>query len=265
MKNDKPPDVEHNRNVLGVEMVICVGAIALYPPHPKTMGLFFMTDGEGILQYNQTEFSMRRNMAALCSTCNHVYLRCDKLSHLLCVWLDARDAGDSFSFFRMRNNLSDDTAQQLRTIASELSADKIRYLSEGCVQSILSQFLSCTEDFQSQLTGVSRIAQSAKDILDMRFAENLTLDDLTQKLQIGKSKLIHDFKLQWSVTPIEYLLGRRLEESARLLVETTTSIEAIAEQVGFRGVSYFSSRFKRRYGLPPSAYRLQNRFILDTD
>ena len=56
----------------------------------------------------------------------------------------------------------------------------------------------------------------------------------------------------------EYVTAVRLEEAARQLIETDKSISSIACDVGMENQSYFSSLFKKEYGITPSTYRQTN-------
>ncbi|MNF15253.1 DNA-binding transcriptional regulator AraC [compost metagenome] len=44
-------------------------------------------------------------------------------------------------------------------------------------------------------------------------------------------------------------------QAVRLLEETPLSLWDIAELTGFANASYFSTKFKRQYGVSPSDYR----------
>ena len=53
----------------------------------------------------------------------------------------------------------------------------------------------------------------------------------------------------------EYKKNYRLQESARLLVETEKEITQIVEDIGFTNRSYFYRIFKEQYGMTPKDYR----------
>lgn len=53
----------------------------------------------------------------------------------------------------------------------------------------------------------------------------------------------------------QVLTNIRIKEAQRLLVETTLSIQEIADQTGFSNPNYFSRIFKEVLGVPPRVYR----------
>jgi len=55
--------------------------------------------------------------------------------------------------------------------------------------------------------------------------------------------------------PKEYMVGRILSESARVIAETDLSLAEIAERAGFPDYETFSRAFKKRFGVTPSKVR----------
>ena len=72
---------------------------------------------------------------------------------------------------------------------------------------------------------------------------------------MNKYYLVHAFKNYKGVSPINYLITRRIQE-AKLLLETSNfSIAKIAQAIGFSSQSYFSQVFRKETGLSPIQYR----------
>ena len=57
------------------------------------------------------------------------------------------------------------------------------------------------------------------------------------------------------MTVKEYLAKRRCNIAARLLAGSETSIQEIAEYVGYTDNNYFSKVFKANAGMSPQSYR----------
>jgi len=57
-----------------------------------------------------------------------------------------------------------------------------------------------------------------------------------------------------ATTPSAYIIERRLERAARLLVSTREQIACVAHQVGFADLSHFYRSFRKRYGISPGRY-----------
>lgn len=85
----------------------------------------------------------------------------------------------------------------------------------------------------------------------------IRVNDIAEYIGITRSYLTHIFKKQLQVSPQEYLLTYRLEQSCRLLRATDLPIQDIAKRVGYENPLTFSKIFKNAYGCSPKNYRIQ--------
>nr|WP_249435990.1 AraC family transcriptional regulator [Paenibacillus sp. Marseille-Q4541] len=105
----------------------------------------------------------------------------------------------------------------------------------------------------------NKVCSRIKRYIDSNFAEDISLDSLSQKAHLSKYYLVHTFAKYYGMSPINYLNEVRLRASKELLETTDLSISQIATSTGFSSQSYFSQSFRRSCGLTPSVYRLQTR------
>lgn len=94
-----------------------------------------------------------------------------------------------------------------------------------------------------------------KDYLDGHCAENISLNFLARLSHLNKYYLSHIFSKTYGISPINYLLERRILNSQELLKNTDYSIAQIAQIAGFSSSSYFSQSFKKHTGITAAAYR----------
>ena len=100
---------------------------------------------------------------------------------------------------------------------------------------------------------------ATKRYIDANFGDEITLDSLAARTNLNKYYLVHVFTRTYGISPINYLIGRRIDGAKRLLAESDYSISQIAQTVGFSSQSYFSQSFKRVTGQTPAQYRRQSR------
>ncbi len=105
----------------------------------------------------------------------------------------------------------------------------------------------------------SRECVLVRQYIDNHFKENLSLDQLAGLAHLNKYYLAHAFRREFGVSPINYLISRRIEESRFLLRETDHTLSLIAQILGFSSLSYFSQCFRRVEGVSPMEYRRRNR------
>ncbi len=85
--------------------------------------------------------------------------------------------------------------------------------------------------------------------------DTVNLEYLAKMAHVHPSYLSREFKKKYGKSPMQFVLDERIEEAKRLLTNTTLSVGAVAENMKFENVKYFSKFFKRRTGMTPSEYR----------
>lgn len=101
----------------------------------------------------------------------------------------------------------------------------------------------------------NRQCAAVRRYIDLHFKEALTLEQLADEGHMNKYYLSHAFKREYGVSPINYMISRRIEESKYLLAETDLSMSQIAQLLGFSSLSYFSQVFHRTQAISPKEYR----------
>ena len=78
---------------------------------------------------------------------------------------------------------------------------------------------------------------------------------IAARAHLSPSYLIRAFKSQYGRTPIDYLIGLRVEAAANLLRASDLSCGEIADAVGFGDIYQFSRTFRKRVGVSPTGFR----------
>jgi len=95
----------------------------------------------------------------------------------------------------------------------------------------------------------------------MRHIEkNLTtppsLNELAEIAEISKYHFCRFFKKHIGMSPVKYILSRRIAKAREFLRKEDIPISAIASSVGFNDMSSFTVQFKRLTGKTPIKYKL---------
>ncbi len=101
----------------------------------------------------------------------------------------------------------------------------------------------------------ARWLERAKELVDDRFAEPITLSVVSEAVQVSRATLARRFRQTYGVSIGEYVRERRLQEAERLIARTREPLSHVALQTGFYDQSHLGNAFRRRFGLTPMAYR----------
>lgn len=101
--------------------------------------------------------------------------------------------------------------------------------------------------------------QAAAYIEQMACGPDMSMQTLAKRLGISLSQLSKRFQAFFGVSPVEYATTVRLAKARLLLIDTDETLEAIADQCGYRNAFYFSRIFTRQQQINPSVYRRQYR------
>ncbi|MDO5478573.1 MAG: AraC family transcriptional regulator [Clostridia bacterium] len=91
--------------------------------------------------------------------------------------------------------------------------------------------------------------------IDEKFSEQITLEELSEQLNLNAYYFCRLFKRATNSTFTEYLNFVRICKSEKLLTSTSMSVSDISLDVGFSSVSYFNRMFKRFKGCSPNEYK----------
>lgn len=75
------------------------------------------------------------------------------------------------------------------------------------------------------------------------------------KFSSAKDYLNHLFKKNYKISPIQYLIGVRIDRAKKLLCFADKPIGEIAAEVGFSTPVYFSEMFRKYQGMSPREFR----------
>ncbi len=100
-----------------------------------------------------------------------------------------------------------------------------------------------------------RSLHAIRAFVDEHLSETPTVAELSLKVGMNRTKLFYGFKCLFGVSLSEHLQEKRIEEGYRLLMTTDEPVGDIAARIGFQHQCNFSTAFKSRYGVAPSAIR----------
>ena len=101
---------------------------------------------------------------------------------------------------------------------------------------------------------IARIA-AARRIVDTRWQEKLTIDDIAKSCGINRDKLTRGFRELYQCSIAEALSERRLRQARQMLAASDLPVASIGYRCGYLNNASFTRAFSRRFGMAPTAMR----------
>ncbi len=225
--------------------------------------LFMMVKkGSGTVQYNGNEYGIEEGYCFFVDCMKQYAHRCNDWE---IIWVHFNGIGMAgiYEKFHERTNgpvfqakNKDAISQVLEQLyAIALTDDPIRdmrineNLSTLLVE-IMAQSLMPVSERRKQ-SDIARI----KDYLDANYNQPIILDDLSVIFGMNKFIMEKEFKREYGLAIIEYLLKKRITKAKELLRFFDYTIERIGREVGIGEPYYFSRLFKKIEGISPREFR----------
>lgn len=88
---------------------------------------------------------------------------------------------------------------------------------------------------------------------------DISIGAVSAALGISEGHLSHLFKKETNYTVAAYITRYRMRAAMKLLEDCHNRVSDVAEKVGYRDITYFSSTFKKIVGMTPSEYQNRRR------
>lgn len=102
---------------------------------------------------------------------------------------------------------------------------------------------------------VNSYVKKACNYIALNFDRDIRVGDIAKELHINENHFIKLFKKEMACTPNSYISETRLIHARQLILQTNLPIEECAFKCGFNTPSYFTKRFKNRFGVLPCEMR----------
>ena len=94
--------------------------------------------------------------------------------------------------------------------------------------------------------------------IQQHYNEPISLEQTAMESNLNPEYLSRVFKEETGYNYSAFLSNIRLKKAEYLLINTVEKVQNIAEMVGYSNVSYFSTIFKKKYGVNPYEFRRNN-------
>nr|WP_285860072.1 MULTISPECIES: helix-turn-helix domain-containing protein [Paenibacillus] len=242
------------------------GAVILEDtPYSLAEGMFYLT-GPGVMHYQ--EASPEEAMDELCLHVDIV----PRFKSDVDPWeaAEAEECIEKLRHFPLKPTQDTHHAMHCFLEAYEAADMKYRGFYTSIKQSVISILLKAARAWDSGDTGAEAPIRDmlehryhyAIQYIEANYTNNLTLDNVAEKLNISARQLQRVFRSMDENRPFSKIVEDiRLRAVCRRLEESSMPIEQVAQTEGFSNATYLHSVFRRRFGMTPAAYRKSKQAI----
>ncbi|TDF88915.1 helix-turn-helix domain-containing protein [Paenibacillus piri] len=270
-----------------------VGEVTYLPgerhPNRRNIGVFdilFVSRGSLHISEDGAAWKVSRNEAlVLCPDGHHFSVEgCDEVTHFYWLHFNAEHwrqvaapqhfQTDPFERSTLRQNrfnlhvpkycrlpFPERTFTLLKNlmIMMDQPSSLARWKEQSIFQDLLQQLMEMEESRSQSAPGV--IAEKAALYLRQNYKEQIDYEKMGRDINYNPTYISRCMKQVFYCTPLDYLKHYRLEQSKMMLINTDFHISAIAEEVGFPNVSYFTKCFKEYEKMGPRMFRSKYRAL----
>ena len=91
--------------------------------------------------------------------------------------------------------------------------------------------------------------------LDTHFNDDLSLRSLSRTFGLNEFKLKRGFKTFFNTTIFDYIHEQKMLYARKLLLDNRMLVNEVSGRVGYKNPNHFSTAFKRRFGVVPTALK----------
>ena len=175
--------------------------------------------------------------------------------------LEIAESDANSPFFADPIILDPHLAKHFLNFHSSSQGTSSRLEQDSLLLSLLTQFILHYGDtaFTPRLVKEERKAvHRVRDYLQENYAEDVTLDRLSQIAELSSYYLSRVFRAEVGILLHQYQTQIRVER-AKMQLAQGVSIQQVAVEVGFVDQSHLTRHFKRFVGITPGKYRLRDR------
>jgi len=227
--------------------------------------LVYTLSGHGILEYEEASYQLGEGECFLINCQKHHKYRTVDNGEWEILWLHF-NGNSAFGYYQefVHNALPvieikerqpiEDNLRKIIDLQRKKNRSTELLVSESITKILTSILLESANDKDNAFLLPDYIKKIAKEI-DGNPSFSYSLDYFANKHHRSKFHLLKEFKKYIGTTINEYIISTRIQRSKELLKYTSSSVEAIAEEVGISNTTHFINLFKAREQATPLSYR----------
>ncbi|HOJ09831.1 MAG TPA: helix-turn-helix transcriptional regulator [Clostridiales bacterium] len=108
---------------------------------------------------------------------------------------------------------------------------------------------------QKNNSRIQRIVEQIKDVVNKRFAEDLSVSSVVSEVFLLAGYATSLFKKETGISIMNFIIKVRIDAAKKMLQDPSSRVSEVSYRVGYENIAYFSTLFKNIVGKTPKEYR----------
>lgn len=136
-----------------------------------------------------------------------------------------------------------------------IRVEKLLQSREDIISKTKKELIATPKEVKALSVDEKFLADAMKVIERNMDNENFSISDFADQMHLSSSMLYRRIKAMTGASPNEFVRDIRMKRAAQLLETNAYTVSEISYKVGFIDMHYFSTSFKKAYGMTPSEYK----------
>ena len=145
----------------------------------------------------------------------------------------------------------------LRKLISNLYSPGVPDRIDWTCFQLYKNLLETPEKEESSSSGYETVIRNISMWLQTHYDEPVDISALARAHGMSHAKFYEEWKKIFPLSPVQYVLEKRLETASHFLRHTDLSIEKIIREIHFSNAYTFHKRFRAKFGMTPARYRME--------
>lgn len=228
--------------------------------HNNTIAFIRCTDGEGRIYLKNTALTLKENECVFLNFHDIVKYKCSSN-----IWgyrwinFTAENADNEFELnkiYAVPFSENEDKAFQKLLYYGQAQSK-----NQGYINALFESYFYCVM-LENQLDNEKMLLQYQTRLIDelcsfiqQKVYSKISVEDVAAFFKLSSRRVHQIFTKELGISPKKYILKKKMEEGYKLLVQTSTPINKIADMLCFSSAYHFTNEFKKTFKQSPSAVR----------
>ena len=218
--------------------------------------LFYIKEGEMIFDYEGQRFTAGTGDVVLLDCLRPHHYRALKQTRFYWFHFDGCSSRAYFDYFLEGKGIHFEKVRRIEEYFVLVQAQMRGGVpDEGMlsvhVHRILAMLFSAAARGGSPSGGVAR----AKAYMEEHYMENISMEMIAAASGFSQSHLFRIFREETGLTPYAYLMNVRMNQAMKMLLNTSASVEEIADSCAYCSSANFIRAFRQSTGTTPHKFR----------